>query len=521
METANNSFQQSLSNPQRFTVTWELVPGRGAREKIQENTIAAALLAAKSGRIDAVTITDNPGGNPALLADYLGMEIVRLGIEPLVHFTCKDRNRNQIESQLHALNRAGIHNLLVMTGDYPALGFQGKPAPVFDLDPIHTIKLISEMNAGFVYPGPKEAIRNQPANFYAGCAVSPFKATEAEQMAQYFKLKKKISAGAQFVVSQLGYDARKFHELLMFMKLHNLDVPVIGNIYVLPYGAARLMNENKLPGSVVTDKLLSEIDGERSSPDNGLKARLMRAAKMYAFMKGMGFGGVHIAGHGVQFEQVSFIIDKGEELSGNWPELVREFDYPLDGGFYFFEKDKTTGLNSNTPTSLAGLPPAERLGMRYKMSRFFHRLVFQQDGALFDLMKKIAKAAAGSAMEKILHKAEHLTKIILYDCRDCGDCALHDVAYACPMSRCPKNQRNGACGGSRDGWCEVHPKERLCIYVLAYTRLKRYGEEKTLETNQVPPCDWALYQTSSWINYFLGRDHFAKLVKFENSAEKK
>src|SRR5512136_1763444 len=96
-----NRFQKSLTDPDRMAVAWELIPGRGAREKLQEGALMAAEQAAKGGQIDAVTITDNPGGNPAILADYLGREILKLGIEPLLHFTCKDRNRNQIESQLY------------------------------------------------------------------------------------------------------------------------------------------------------------------------------------------------------------------------------------------------------------------------------------------------------------------------------------------------------------------------------------------------------------------------------------
>lgn len=312
-----NRFKQSLLDPNTFSVTWELVPGRGAREKSQESAIAAAEQAAKGGKVHALTITDNPGGNPAMLADYLGAEILKMGIEPLVHFTCKDKNRNQMESQLYALDRANVRNLLVMTGDYPVTGFKGRPKPVFDIDPTHALQLIQEMNKGLEYPGLKGTIKHQASDFFAGAAVSPFKATEAELMVQYFKLKKKIASGAQFIVPQLGYDARKFHELIQFMRLNDLNVPVVGNVYILPYGAGRAMNQNQVPGCVVTDKLLAVLDKERQAPDKGLGARLLRAAKMYAFMKGMGFAGVHIGGHNIKYEQVEYIIEKGEELSKN------------------------------------------------------------------------------------------------------------------------------------------------------------------------------------------------------------
>ena len=175
-----NRFKQSLLDPNTFSVTWELVPGRGAREKSQESAIAAAEQAAKGGKVHALTITDNPGGNPAMLADYLGAEILKMGIEPLVHFTCKDKNRNQMESQLYALDRANVRNLLVMTGDYPVTGFKGRPKPVFDIDPTHALQLIQEMNKGLEYPGLKGTIKHQASDFFAGAAVSPFKATEAE-----------------------------------------------------------------------------------------------------------------------------------------------------------------------------------------------------------------------------------------------------------------------------------------------------------------------------------------------------
>jgi methylenetetrahydrofolate reductase (NADPH) len=291
-----NCFKESLTNPNIMSVTWELVPGRGAREKSQESALLAAEQAAKGDKVHALTITDNPGGNPAMLADYLGKEILSKGIEPLVHFTCKDKNRNQLESQLYALDRANVRNLLIMTGDYPVTGFQGRPKPVFDIDPTHVLELIEEMNRGLEYPGLKGTIKHQSSDFYAGAAVSPFKATEAEQMVQYFKLKKKIESGAKFIVTQLGYDARKFHEVLQFMRINNLNVPVVGNIYVLPFGAARLMSENKIPGCVVTGKLVAELDQERTAPDKGVGARLLRAAKMYAIMKGMGFNGCTLEG---------------------------------------------------------------------------------------------------------------------------------------------------------------------------------------------------------------------------------
>jgi methylenetetrahydrofolate reductase (NADPH) len=82
------------------------------------------------------------------------------------------------------------------------------------------------------------------------------------------------------------------------------------------------------------------------------------------------------------------------------------------------------------------------------------------------------------------------------------------VAYLCPESQCVKNQRNGPCGGTRDGLCEVGDK--ACIWALAYERLKAFGEEETMLDGPPVIKDNALQGTSAWANAFLGRDHSAQ-----------
>lgn len=499
-------FEQSLSDPGTFTVTWEVVPGRGAVEPAQDAALGMAAEAAAAGRVHAVSITDNPGGGPAYSAEMLGVEIVRLGIEPLVHFTCKDKNRNQMESLLHGLERAQVRNLLVMTGDFPKNGFAGRAKPVFDLDPTQVLDLVTAMNRGLEVPGPKGPTRLSPAHFCAGAVVSPFKTTEAEQLGQYAKLRKKLESGARFVISQLGFDARKFHELLLVVReLGFGHVPVLGNIYVLSYGAAKTMHRGALPGCVVTDQLLARLAEEAKEKDKGRAARLTRAAKLYAVLKGMGCAGTHIGGHGVSHDDVVRIIDEGEALVPEWPSLVREFDLPQAGGWYAFERDAATGLNTATPA-----PRVQRHGgAAYAFMRAVHAAAFATHGPLFRPLRAVSRALDGSVLERPFTVFERLAKGASNDCRHCGDCALADTAYLCPMASCAKNQRNGPCGGSRDGWCEWYPGERRCLYVRAYERLAAYGEADTLGAYHVPPRDEALRDTSSWINYFLGRDHSA------------
>jgi methylenetetrahydrofolate reductase (NADPH) len=507
-----NKFKQSLLDKSTFSVTWELVPGRGAREKAQETIFSNAEAAAKSGKIHALTITDNPGGTPAISAEFLGVEIVKLGIEPLVHFTCKDKNRNQMEGLLHGLSRAGVRNMLVMTGDYPVSGYGGRPKPVFDFDPIHTIELIGELNAGLQVGTTAKPAQLQQTEFFTGCAVSPFKSGEAEQLIQYYKLKKKIEAGAEFIVPQLGYDMRKFHEVLQFVRENGWDIPIMGNIYLLPFGTGRAMNRNTVPGCVVTKELLAQLENEKGAEDKGKRARLDRAAKMYACFKGMGYDGVHIGGHGVPIGDVEYIIGKGEEFAPNWLEFVKELSFPQPNGFYYYEKDEKTGLNTAVHTNRKNRPPETDVPVMYGMSRLMHKFMFEPGKGIFGLMRSIMKSVDGSGIEGFVTKIEHLIKVMFFDCENCGDCSLFEIAYLCPMSQCPKKQRNGACGGSFEGWCEVYPNKKKCIYVRAYARLKKHSEEESIRDIYVPPCNWDFYQTASWINFYLGRDHVGKRI---------
>ncbi len=522
MSEFKSKFQESLLDKDTFSVTWELVPGRGAFEKAQEVVFDSVTAAVKGGKVHALTITDNPGGNPAISSEMLGVEIMNMGIEPLVHFTCKDKNRNQLEGLLYGMERANVRNLLIMTGDYTYSGFMSRAAPVFDLDPAQLLLMCKTLNEGMEVPTFKGSTTLKPTNFFSGAAVSPFKATEAEQMGQYYKLKKKLESGAEFIVTQLGYDIRKIHEVKMIMNhLGYADTPVVGNIYLLPAGAARLMNRNGLPGCVVTKELLDTIVKETEADDKGKGKgkRLERAAKMYAFMKGMGFSGVHIGGHGMKYDEVEIVIQQGEELVANWQDLIPEFDFGQPKGWYYFEKDKETGLNTETPVNRKESRPSAGLG--YAAFRTLHHVMFEKKGFLFKPMQAFARLVDGKkGMEHAFTRVEHFMKVMTNECLHCGDCALFDIAYLCPTSQCPKSQRNGPCGGSFEGFCEVYPNEKECIYVRAYPKLKSHGGEDILGDYLVPPRDFDLRWTSSWLNFYMGRDHSAIRLGIKPPAKK-
>jgi hypothetical protein len=107
--------------------------------------------------------------------------------------------------------------------------------------------------------------------------------------------------------------------------------------------------------------------------------------------------------------------------------------------------------------------------------------------------------------ERLIKPGEDLAKKLMFDCQVCGQCILHSTGMTCPMT-CPKNLRNGPCGGVRaNGNCEVKP-EMKCVWVEAYERsldMPIYGEEIKLIQ---PPMDWRLQDSSAWINMLTGDD---------------
>src|SRR5215831_17665008 len=118
----------------------------GERSAIKARDFANQLVACP--KIDWISITDNAGGNPQLAPQALGKPILYAGKEVVIHLTCKDLNRNGLESEAWLLNSEGFHNILAMTGDYPVAGNEGLAKPVFDIDSVGLIAMLNKMKRG-------------------------------------------------------------------------------------------------------------------------------------------------------------------------------------------------------------------------------------------------------------------------------------------------------------------------------------------------------------------------------------
>jgi len=482
------TLRDKLESSSRFLVGTELVSVRGGmseRSAVKARGFANELVG--SSDIDWISITDNAGGNPQLAPTALGKPILYAGKEVVIHLTCKDLNRNGLESEAWLLHSEGFNNILAMTGDYPIAGNGGTAKPVFDIDSVGLIAMLRQMNEGLDR-------RFERTNFLTGAVTTNFKLREGEVVPQYLKLAAKIRNGAKFVINQIGFDARKKQELLAYMAEHGMgSTPLIGNVYLLSPRVAQLFHDGRIPGVVVTPALLELCLKHNGSPSFFLEF----AAKQIAIYRGLGYRGAYLGGvHNMP--TIQRILEMERSFApDDWKQFAAEMCFSRPGEYYFY------GTHAEEAES-------EHLGFGYGFSKWMHSQMFTPGRPLAEFGAKLCRESSDPMQgPKFLRILEHASKTV-FGCKDCGDCSLPEIAYLCPESQCAKNQRNGPCGGTRDGLCEVDGIGD-CIWLRAYERLKHDGREQQLLSHVPVIQDHALRGTSSWANHWLGRDHTSKL----------
>jgi methylenetetrahydrofolate reductase (NADPH) len=456
----------------RFCYVVELVASRLTREA---RLLEVASELARVPGVVAGSITSYAGGAMGRDPIRVGTAAKARGLVPNIHLTCVNRDPADVRKALDDLHALGIENILALTGDYPKTASPGAPPPNFTMDSVQLVSMIHE-------------ILQSGIPFWVAVAVSPFKYTEADCVYQYLKLEKKIAAGADCAITQLGYDARKFRELKRYLDERNLRIPLLGNVYVLHAKAAEKMSKGEPPGCWVSPDLLAKIQSEVQAPDKGQAARLERAARMVAVLRGLGYAGAYIGGDH-RADHVRWIIRRSEILAPQWEECAEELSYAPKGGFYLYSSPP------NPPKKREFLPRLlDALGQMFPVNR--PGKLRSALTSVFRWMADHPTAARG------LERVEFAIKAPLFGCQACGNCVLGELQYVCPQT-CPKNLRNGPCGGTFDGRCEVVDKP--CIWISVYERAKTGGQIDELKTF-IPPRNPSLAGTSSWINYFLHRD---------------
>ncbi len=444
-----------------------------------------------------ITFPQNPGGvasvDPTDALAVMHAKGLLEGLDYIPHISCKDSNTDALLSTLAGYRARGVESVLALTGDKP-LEAKG----VFEVESVGLLGMIQNLNRKALLdarPGQWDRVHQ----FYPGAAVSPFKYTEASLMQQYYKMEKKIAAGAKFLITQVGWDWKKSVELFGYLKDNAIDIPVLGNVYWLTTRtpAPRLMHDIKLPGCYVSDALLARLYSET------LEEHIERAAQQTAMYKAIGAAGVDIGGvH--DLEIFMRILNRAAEIGDDWPRYKDNLCWPAENAFYLYD-DNGCRVSLSAPKKKCN-------------ERFFdllHRAILDPDHCGFRAFRATLRAfhadREGSFSNKAFNGIEKPIKYWLFECEECGDCYLPENFGYCTIGGCEKGLDNAPCGDATvDGWCGNN-LERLCIGEKIYYCAAAEPNGRLKLRRQINrPRKPALEHTSSIVNYLFGKDHTMK-----------
>ncbi|MDQ3779087.1 MAG: bifunctional homocysteine S-methyltransferase/methylenetetrahydrofolate reductase, partial [Chloroflexota bacterium] len=212
----------------KFLVSVEIDPPKGLNPA---KALAGARLLKEAG-VDAINVADSPMARvrmSALTMCYLIQH--QVGVETILHFTTRDRSLMGLQSELLGAHAVGVRNILALTGDPPSLGDYPDSSAVFDVDSIGLVRVLSRLKAGTDSAG---ASIGKAANFTVACAVDP---TRDDLDHEAGRLRAKIEAGAELVMTQPIYDAAIWRRFLDVYGAEQLPVPVL--IGILPLQSTR------------------------------------------------------------------------------------------------------------------------------------------------------------------------------------------------------------------------------------------------------------------------------------------
>jgi methylenetetrahydrofolate reductase (NADPH) len=241
---------------------------------------------------NAVNVTDGASAHAHMSALAAAAIMVEEGVEPILQFTCRDRNRIALQSDLLGAVTLGVRNFLMLRGDDPSKGDQPDAKPVFDLETRDLIALAARLrDKGEILPG--RTIGNVPA-LTIGAADMP-----VEPVAGWFPttLNAKIDAGAQFVQTQFCMDAglaRRYVERLAEDGITRKLKILIGIAPLRSARSARWIRDN-LFGSVIPDEIIARLEAAQNPADEG--ARICQEL-LQQFSEIDGVAGAHIMAPG-------------------------------------------------------------------------------------------------------------------------------------------------------------------------------------------------------------------------------
>ncbi len=227
-----------------FVVSVELDPPRGADPKV----VLERAQYCKENGIDAINVADGPRASARMSAQALCVLLQsKVGIDTILHYTCRDRNLLGIQSDLLGAHALGLRNILAITGDPPKLGDYPDATAVYDVDSIGLIRILDQLNHGCDLAG---NLIGPALGIHVGCGADPSRADVEKEVR---RLEEKVKAGAEYVMTQPIYDPRTLERFCSLIK--GLEVPILVGILPLYSHRNAEFLHNEVPGMTIPDDI--------------------------------------------------------------------------------------------------------------------------------------------------------------------------------------------------------------------------------------------------------------------------
>ncbi len=226
--------------------------------------------------VDAINIAENPLARVRMSAMVYAFYIKTiLGLEPILHITCRDRNIIGLQSDLLGAYALGVRGILALTGDPTSVGEFPEATGVFDVNSVGIVEMISRMNRGFDFGMNK--IKGK-TNIFVGVAFNPLAYDEKKELE---KLEQKIKAGANFLQTQPVYSEDVLEYLAKVKEMYNIPV-LVGILPLKSYAHARFLN-NEFPGINIPDHILKLLESSGKNFEVGIKIakEILRKSRQY------------------------------------------------------------------------------------------------------------------------------------------------------------------------------------------------------------------------------------------------
>ena len=285
----------------QFAITAEMAPPKGF--DFSEPLATANLL---RGKVHGINVTDMQSA--CLKASGLGLcaQLKLHGHEPILQVTGRDRNRMAIMGDILSAASFGIDTMLALTGDHPVVGDCKDAKPVYDLDSVGILSMLSEMEETGLDCGGNPLAGGAP-KFFKGAAVTP---VYEPMILQVNKLRQKVEAGAKYVQTQGIFEMESLKRFLDAVDKANISVPVMAGIIPLKAaGMAKFMNAN-VPGIAVPQEQIDRLVAAKENGESPAQLGIEMAAELIAEIKASGLcAGVHIMAIGAE-KNVPIILSK-------------------------------------------------------------------------------------------------------------------------------------------------------------------------------------------------------------------